>query len=88
MYRFLVADACAATRLVALRDPAGRYHVAHCTSVMPEVKTVLEGHFPALGFALLTGQRGEVVRLAFTHVCCGQWRAHALLHADGESAGT
>jgi hypothetical protein len=85
MYRYLVADTCTVTRLVALRDSAGRYHVAHCTSVLPNVRTVLEGLAPAIGFALLTGLRGEVVRVIFCEVCCGPRRALALLHADGES---
>jgi hypothetical protein len=86
MYRYLVADTCAATRLVALRDPAGRYHVAHCTSPLPDVQSVLGGFLPSVGSALMRGERGEVVRLTFRQVHCGQRRALELLHADGVPA--
>jgi hypothetical protein len=84
MQRYLVADVSTASRLVALRDLAGGYHVARCTAVLPEVDAVLEGYFPAVGIALLTGEYGEYVRLTFTHVNCGLRRALELLHADGE----
>jgi hypothetical protein len=85
MHRYLVADVSKSNRLVALRDPSGRFHVAHCTSELPAIQAVLDGFSPAIGFALLTGPRGEVVRLIFSHVHCGHSHALALLHAEGES---
>jgi hypothetical protein len=83
MQRCRVADVNTATRLIALRDPADSYHVARCASDLPDAQAVLEGLPPVVGFALLTGERGEVFRLIFNHVRCGDWRALELLNADG-----
>ena len=86
MHRYLVADVSAANRLVALRDAAGRYHVAHCSSGLPDVQAVLDGPLASMGSAQLTAERGEAVRVIFSHLYRGPREALELLHAVGTPA--
>ena len=80
MFTYVVAATDASCRLVALRDPAGRYHVAHCTSDLPGIEQELGGNQPAVGFALLIGTAGKVYRLIFSQINCGQRWALEQLH--------
>jgi hypothetical protein len=82
MYRYHVIDTNKSSRLIALRDPVGRCHVAHCTSDMPEIEAALDGDLPAVGFALLIGEAGKAIRLIFSHVNCGELWALGLLHPE------
>jgi hypothetical protein len=86
MYRYLVVDTCPATRLIALRDPSGGYHVARCNSGMPDVNAVLEGDLLARGVGMLTGERGERVRLIFKHLYCDPRQLLKLLNPNGVPA--
>jgi hypothetical protein len=42
----------------------------------------MDGHLPAVGFALLIGEGGIPIRLIFSHVNCGQRWALGLLHPE------
>jgi hypothetical protein len=53
MHSYTVIDVNVSTRLVALRDPVGPYHAAHCTSNLPPVGQELMGSLPERGFMLL-----------------------------------
>jgi hypothetical protein len=86
MYRYLVVDTCAATRLIALRDPSGGYHVARCNSSIPDVNAVLEGALQARGVGMLTGEGGQSVRLIFKHLYCGPRQLPKLLNPNGVPA--
>jgi hypothetical protein len=82
MYRFVVIDTNKYTRLVALRDPAGRHHVAHCTSDLPPTACELDGELPSVGFALLIGHEGKAYRLVFSQINCSQRWVQRLLHPE------
>ena len=88
MYRFIVVDVVAGSRLVALCDDAGRYHVAHCTSDLPNIRHELIGDLPSMGFALLIDDAGVIFRLIYSQVNCGQRFVFDQLHqpANGHHA--
>jgi hypothetical protein len=70
MYRYFVSGVNESDRLIALRDPDGRHHIAHCTSDLPPVESELHGPPAAVGFALLIGADGKVCRLIFSQINC------------------
>jgi hypothetical protein len=63
MVRCVVVDAAVSRRLISLRDDAGRYHVGHCLSFLPEVQQTLTGDLPSTGLAHLTDELGSVYRM-------------------------
>jgi hypothetical protein len=89
MYRYTVVDTDASKRLIALRDDAGRYHVACCRSLLPEVDFRLLGDLPALGIALLLDTSGKVYRMVFSRINCDQVAVFDQMHGvSSHLAGT
>ena len=84
MHLYTVTDVNHSRRLVAFRDQLGRYHAAHCTSLLPEVGEELRGSSPNRGFTLLIGSDGSVCRMTFSQVNCGQTRVFGVLHTFPE----
>jgi hypothetical protein len=80
MHSYTVIDINSSTRLVALRDPDGRYHAAHCTSGLPLVGQELRGALPERGFTLLIQSDGAVCRMTFSEVNRGQAWVFGVLH--------
>ena len=80
MYRYVVVDTNESSGLVAFRDPAGRHHVGHCLSVLPEIQDTLEGTAPALGFTMLIRPNGVACRVILTDTNCTQQHAFGLLY--------
>ncbi len=68
MYLYRVYGACIDIRQIALRDGAGRYHLARIASRLPALWEELEGERPALGFSLLRSCSGELFRAFFESV--------------------
>ena len=68
MHIYRVYDASDLARQVALRDDAGRHHLARIASGLPPLSERLEGDAPALGFSLLMSSSGDVFRAFFEAV--------------------
>jgi hypothetical protein len=71
MVRYTVVAIEAGSRLVALRDDAGRYHAARCRSLLPQIDRRLHGDHPALGIALLMDTSGRAYRMMFSQINFG-----------------
>jgi hypothetical protein len=80
MYRYFVADTNAKARRMTLRDDAGRLHVATVPFEVPIIGDVLTGSIPGFGPHALVGPQGEVLRVYFDMVNCGQRAALEELH--------
>jgi len=81
MAEFIVVDVNAEQRLIALLDRSGRYHVALATAGVPPIRAYVRGFNPERGFGLLVEvQTGQVHRIVFEAVDCGQEQALERLH--------
>jgi hypothetical protein len=80
MVRYVVVDTQGASRLLALRDDAGRYHVAYCKGVLPEIESVFFGDLPELGIALFMDPSGNACRVVFAQIDCAQSEVFDQLH--------
>jgi hypothetical protein len=80
MVRYVVVDTHPDSRLVWLRDDAGRRHVAYCRGILPKLDTAFIGDFPALGLALLMDASGKVCRLVFSQIDCAQSLVSGQVH--------
>jgi hypothetical protein len=89
MFKYRVFDSQTEGGRVALRDAAGRIHVARALSEPPLVGTVLAGTRPHLGYGLLFSvESGEMFRLLFETIDCGRKESlHALLGLGRQSEG-
>lgn len=88
MAEFIVIDVNAGQRLIALLDRSGRYHVAVATASMPPIRAYVRGFNPERGFGLLVEvQSGQVHRIVFEAVDCGQERALERLHESVPAPG-
>ena len=85
MYAYTVTDINPNSRLVALRDHRGRYHAAHCTSILPALGEELQGSLPERGFTLLIGSDGGACRVTFSQINCGQNWVSAVLHPSSQA---
>jgi hypothetical protein len=85
MYVYTVIDVNPNSRLVALRDNHSRYHVAHCTSILPALGDELQGSLPERGFTLLIGLDGGACRVTFSQINCSQTWVFGVLHPLRES---
>lgn len=65
MHIYRVYDASDSDRQVALRDDAGRHHLARIASGLPPLCERLEGDAPALGLSLLMSSSGDMFRAFF-----------------------
>lgn len=77
---YRVYDTNQAARTIALRDDAGRFHLASITADLPQIGEELEGEAPALGFRVLLAPTGQAFRAIFEHLDCGQRSALRHLH--------
>lgn len=82
MPSYLVYDANRAAKTIALRDEAGRYHLASITAKLPLIGEELEGEPPALGFRALMDPNGQTFWALFEHVDCGARSALQKLHSQ------
>lgn len=81
MADYLVLDVNAAERTVALLDRFGAYHVAIAHAEVPAMGTFLQGGFAIAGQNTLTSEgTGQVYRLEFAEVDCGQEATFDMLH--------
>jgi hypothetical protein len=82
MYNYFVADTNARERHIALRDPAGRFHVARTALPMPLIGDELGGALPGPGFVALHDAQGREHLVTFDLINCGQQAALERLHAS------
>ena len=80
MYRYFVADTNVKNRCMTLRDEDGRLHVASAAYEVPHIGDELTGDVPGFGPRALMGLDGEVLRVDFDLVNCGQRAALEHLH--------
>lgn len=79
-HHYRVIDVRTSDRSVALRDPAGHYHVACAMGDLPAVDQELEGPAPALGAARLVAPGGRVLPVMFDRVNASQVEVFTRLH--------
>jgi hypothetical protein len=80
MIRYVVADTHAPSRRIALRDPAGRLHLASVQYQVPDIGAIFSGSFPRPGFHALTSEAGDVFRVSFEQLNCSQAAVLEQLH--------
>jgi hypothetical protein len=85
MDEYTVTDVNPNSRLVAFRDSHGRYHAAHCASLLPALGEELRGSLPERGFTLLIGSDGGACRVTFSPIHSGQTWVFGVLHPSRES---
>jgi hypothetical protein len=80
MHQYLVLDANARGKAVAVCDSEGKYHLVRTTAEMPAVGSELHGAGPGSGFRLLLAVKsGKVFGAVFDLIDCGEKAARRQL---------
>jgi hypothetical protein len=81
MHQYLVLDACAEGRAVALCDSDGKYHLVRATDDVPAVGVELVGADPGGFRHLLSARGGQVFGAFFERIDCGEKTARQHLRS-------
>jgi hypothetical protein len=79
MHQYLVLDACAEGRAVALCDSNGKYHLVRATDEVPPIGVELVGAGPGGFRHLLAARGGQVFGAFFERIDCGERAARRQL---------